>query len=509
MPRLTELSLEFAKTHIASFWDSDFFPKPFEFDAIWHDWNGFKRQILNTDIERLPVHQPKLCCAPKPSGALRVVHQLDPLASIAYTALAYMFADQVERRRATVTSKIACSYRFAPDLATGTLFRNGSGFDDFISQSRTLAASSSHVLVADITDFFNQIYVHRLRNNLCNAAPDLSEFADATEGFLKFLNGSATKGIPVGPAASIVMSETVMIDIDQFITDEGFQHTRYVDDIRIFSQDPVRLWHMHERLARYLYENHRLTLSSEKTKLLSSQSFVAEFLDDHEELEKREVHQALQRIRSARDDYALVASATTESTVRPSVLRDMLRLVLSKERVDLGLARHVLRRAREYRIRTILPQVFERLEFFGPVMSDVVMYLNAVTNQRVITDYKDALAHKLNNEACFQLEYLRIWIERYITDQPGFLEHQLIRHYLDSSPLLEFKVKDAIRTRSVSSFRSQRMRYSAASDWDKRQIIRLSLATAVDERTAWLSELEPRCTTPVELACIRWVRGTS
>ena len=39
MIKLTEESLDFAKQHIEKYYDSDFFPKPFEFEAIWHNWD--------------------------------------------------------------------------------------------------------------------------------------------------------------------------------------------------------------------------------------------------------------------------------------------------------------------------------------------------------------------------------------------------------------------------------------------------------------------------------------
>ena len=52
-----------------------------------------------------------------------------------------------------------------------------------------------------------------------------------------------------------------MIDIDNFITNKGFEFTRYVDDIRIFSNSQKDLDKILEELTQYLYEQHRLNLS--------------------------------------------------------------------------------------------------------------------------------------------------------------------------------------------------------------------------------------------------------
>ena len=40
MTILTDQSLEFAREHIQKFYDSDFFPKPVEFEALWHQWEA-------------------------------------------------------------------------------------------------------------------------------------------------------------------------------------------------------------------------------------------------------------------------------------------------------------------------------------------------------------------------------------------------------------------------------------------------------------------------------------
>ncbi len=45
MSKLTEESLDFARQHIEKYYDSDFFPKPFEFEAIWHNWNEVKAEL--------------------------------------------------------------------------------------------------------------------------------------------------------------------------------------------------------------------------------------------------------------------------------------------------------------------------------------------------------------------------------------------------------------------------------------------------------------------------------
>jgi hypothetical protein len=90
------------------------------------------------------------------------------------------------------------------------------------------------------------------------------------------------------------MSEAVMLDIDAFISGRGFRHTRYVDDIRVFSSDLSALRVLQQDLTRYLHTSHRLVLAAGKTRRMPTAVFREGVLDDPEELERLEIHTALQ-----------------------------------------------------------------------------------------------------------------------------------------------------------------------------------------------------------------------
>ena len=268
MSKLTEESLEFARKHIEKFYDSDFFPKTFEFQAIWHCWDEVKSDLLSKNISKLSITNPRTLTSKKPKEGFRVVHQLEPIDSLIYTALVYSVAEQIEQARVDINNNVACSYRIK--INDGSFFSNNNGFLSFTTQSEELANNYQYVLATDITDFYNQIYLHRLNNAIESANKISNEVPDDIERFLSTLNNKASKGIPVGPAASIVLAEAIMIDIDNFLINKGVFHTRYVDDFRIFSNSKEKLNSVLEELTLYLYDNHRLTLSSEKTKVIET-----------------------------------------------------------------------------------------------------------------------------------------------------------------------------------------------------------------------------------------------
>jgi len=80
--------------------------------------------------------------------------------------------------------------------------------------------------------------------------------------------------VPVGPAASVVMAEAILIDVDQFVRELGVTHTRYVDDFRIFGDTVEQLYRIQQDLTLYLYETHRLIMNGAKTFIESSEKFV-------------------------------------------------------------------------------------------------------------------------------------------------------------------------------------------------------------------------------------------
>jgi len=66
--RLSRESLEFAKNHIIKFYDSDFFPKPFEYEALWANWDEVVTHLTCNEIDGYPIEQPRVFGSPKPDG---------------------------------------------------------------------------------------------------------------------------------------------------------------------------------------------------------------------------------------------------------------------------------------------------------------------------------------------------------------------------------------------------------------------------------------------------------
>jgi hypothetical protein len=507
MAKLNRESLEFAKAHISKFYDSDFFPKPFEFEALWANWDEVITHLTCNDVTGYTIDQPRTFTSIKPNGTFRIVHQLDPINTLIYTALAYLVSVGIEKARVPFKDHVACSYRFDVDIKKGTFFANGSGYDGFIDKCQELSAALPYVLVSDITDFYNQIYLHRLQNAIELSELNLLDFSKDIERFLLDLNGNVSQGVPVGPAASIIMAEAVLIDVDNFIKESGFKHTRYVDDFRIFGDSKQDLRRFLARFTEYLYHNHRLTLAGDKTEIIRAKTFVYKYLESPENLEKKNIHDALAAIKSFKDAYATLEIDVDEKKIRPYILSKLFDEIIAVGKLDLGLARHILRRCRRYRIRSIAPALLNNFYYFLPVISDVVLYLANVTNETFVKKNLPLLVGLLGKSYITKFPFVKEWVGHYLANNNHLLSQDEIQEFLRKNGSVRNKAIAAYNLKSTHWIRSQKGALYDLPVWDRRAVIRSSSVLSKKEMDSWLNSVEKSSTNFTEIMTIKWLRS--
>ncbi|WP_341909363.1 RNA-directed DNA polymerase [Polaromonas sp. YR568] len=501
MAILSEPALDFAKEHIERFYDSDFFPKPAEFEALWHQWDEVKKELMSKNVSKLWVTPPRAMTIGKPKGGFRVVHQLEPLDAVIYTALAYEAAPSIENARIDASEKVACSYRF--NVANGSFFSEGSGWADYESRTEELLAEFSHVLVTDITDFYNQIYLHRLNNAIESSNPALKPFAVEIENFLLTLNSKSSQGVPVGPAASIVMAEAVLIDVDNFLRAQGVAHTRYVDDIRLFANSPRELLKVLEKLTLYLYENHRLTVSSEKTELLDSKAFTEKHFHNHYADEKADLIESLEEFNPYSDDFD-----EDEFDDPDDELIEAIQKVIKYDHLDLGLARSVIRTARRNSIDVIAEHLLEHFDFFAPVVNDVVLYLHEVTDAAMPAKLRPHLEAIVESPA-LDAQLVRYWVESYIAQYKEYMASPILRGLIYSGTNIENQAIAAITTRNVAWVRHHKASIYNLGGWGRRAVLNASRVLPSDERVHWLKLFSANTPLLLDRWVAKWVQETA
>jgi hypothetical protein len=501
---LTEESLEFAKEHISRFYDTDFYPKPFEYDAIWHCWPDVKKELTSKNVDKMSLAPPRALPWKKPKSGYRIVHQLEPLESIIYTALAFQISSQVELSRVPQEFGVACAYRI--DISDGSFFSSGSGYDQFREFSKDIASKKGFVLLTDIADFYNQIYLHRLNNAIEHASNSLKKIADDIEGFLTRLNDKASQGVPVGPAASIIMAEATLNDVDQYLIDLKVEHTRYVDDFRIFSESKDELETVLQKLTLYLYKNHRLSLSTEKTSIIPSKDFISK-LENPYEIEKIEVIEEIEVLDPYNSDIVEFLYVEDEEKTHKLVIEkitDAFNSLVTRSPIDLGYTRALIRQARARRVDEILPIITKNFDFFLPVMNNIALYLNDVTKEGNIVFLSDFFKKWILTNP-YGNELPRLWIEWYLTKHSSFMNDKTISNFLLSSPNYITQARTAIHLKKLSWIRDKKSLMLTSGSWERRAILYASQILPSDERNHWLKQVESETPYFLDKLICKWL----
>jgi hypothetical protein len=506
---LTQEALNWALTHCERYGDTDIFPQPFEFEAIRANWQEVVGHLLQRDLGKYTSSAAQRMLVPKPGFGFRVALQLDPLDTLVYTALAYECAETLESHRIPANAGVACSYRInlTPE---GSFFADSDGWSAFHSRSKELASDPSftHVVVADLTDFYNQASHHRIENALESATVPIQR-AKNIEGFLGALTAKQSRGLPVGPAASILLAEACLNDVDKHLLSKRRVHVRYVDDFRVFCRSYKEAIDVLHDLTDYLYTAHRLAFQSSKTMILRITTFCQGELQDPEETERQAKRDRLQaliekiqeeigynidlnEIEVDKLDEAELKMVLGEQNLKEAILenlRDLFEICIAQRPIRLGPARYLLRRARMLRARSLYELIFANLETLAPVFRDLALYIVATLPERRAKEYGDKLCKFLASDPIGQIPFVRIWGLSLLAQKPALASFETGLELAEGSER-DLGIRPAALLarahRQTDWVRRHKENWSNHKPWDRRAIIWASAALPKDERTKWL-----------------------
>lgn len=497
MEQLQEDSLNWAITHIKRFGDTDIFPVPFEYQAIHNQWDLLKDYLLRIDLATHETRAFNRYLVPKPQGGYRVAIQLDPIDTILYTAAIYEVADEIENYRISFDQKVSCSYRVQKD-ASGQLFKPNTGWDDYQARSQELVDSSefSYVLIADITDFYNQVGHHRIENALESSGVPPTR-ARTIERFLGNLTARQSRGIPVGPSASILLAEACLSDVDLKLVRGGYVHSRYVDDFRIFCNSQTQAEKALHDLSDYLYTAHRLSLQSHKTKIIDIEEFKDEELFDPEKLEEQSKTQKIAEELSfygrysdnETDEQPKIDSEELKKLVRQN-LSELFDVCLEKNPLNLGLARYLLRKATQSKTAVLQEQVIYNLQALLPVLRDAMTYLYRTTKTRNYELIGSKLIEFLNESHLSFVPYVKLWLVHTLTEKFSTDFETPILQLCRSDNDNRYLALMAKKENHLEWVREQKEIWNNYNPWERRAIIWAAPVLPPDERKYWLRSIE-------------------
>jgi Reverse transcriptase (RNA-dependent DNA polymerase) len=491
-------SLSWALTHVRRFGDTDIFPIPFEYEAIAHNWNSIGPHLQNVDFGDHKVSSDRRVMVIKPGGGFRAAVQLDPLDHLLYTAAVYEAAEMIEKARIPAKEQIACSYRvhLTPE---GAFFPPNNGWNDFHSRSKQLAESAtySHLLLADISDFYNQLGQHRIQNALEMASVP-TERSKNVERFLSQLTSKQSQGLPVGPLASIILAESCLIDVDNFLLRLKVSYTRYVDDFRIFCSSRKQAIEIRYELSDYLFAVHRLSLESSKSYIQYLQNFIKEELSDPEEIEEQakleKLTELLEAAQEERGGYweeeieepsdEVLGQAEQESFI------ELFKRCVEHSPLNLGLARHLLRKAKQSRTVVLNNLVFKHLEALAPVMRDVMRYLATTIPKSQAASRGQQLLKFCSDSDLGNLPFVRMWILDLLTQRRDLCPaDQALALAKESESNLGIRPSALLAAlhNQIDWVRARKETWRNLAPWDRRAIVWSMSALPTGERKPFLS----------------------
>jgi hypothetical protein len=509
MFHLQSASVEWALKHLQRFYASDFFPRAFEFETIAGSWQEIKKYIRDLDLHTYVPQTPILSLALKPTGTFRVVHQLDPIDSMIYTALIYELVAKIEQYRIPRAEKIAWSYRIKVS-PKGSLFNpEDDTYSGYLRQTKEFANqfADGFVVTCDIVDFYNQIYTHRIQNLIVEACgPSFEEHGRAMEKFLLGLNTLTSRGVPVGPAPSIIIAELVAADIDKKIFSYTRNFVRWVDDITIFfkTREEAEMF-LHE-LTTFVHENHRLVFSGEKTRIRPVARFVRTLRDAETEEKKRFAARAEEK---AMDEYfdELVDKIgpyrefedvfdekkfqkvlkAIQKDGRYDILSEIyakaLKEELAKAAPEFAVLRRIFRNAGKFRIRSVVEPVLKEFDRLLPLVREVVLYLLKVLTKELVVKHRTQFEEILASPR-LRLPFVNTWISA-LLQHPAFNEIGLPANY-DNILGIRNRALIAIRKNDRTWVKGFKNVVDTLGPWEKRAVLFSSKILSSDEKKAWM-----------------------
>ena len=513
--RLKDTHLDFALKHIEKFGDTDIFPVPFEYAIIRQQWESLiKPDLLSRDVTIINTRPPRRILSPKPDRGYRPSLQLDPLDCLLYTALVYALGSDIETSRLPVTDRIGLSHRFAPSQ-DGDLWQHDSNWTAFIERTQELVTFPriTHVLKADIADFFPHIYHHRLETRLHRCTTE-THYANTIMRMLGAWGGRVSYGLPIGPAASRLLAELLLDPIDRMLQEQGYQHCRWIDDIRVFCESENAAKRAESQLVKTLYESYGLTLQYSKTTIENKATFLADaqtrevliVTGDDDEPDTNDT--LVEEVREILNETGDVSLTPFDLNMLPVPLKKLLAeydlnkvllfLLDFYDDIDIAVVRIVLeevtRRADFSSARLVLSHLADLQQIIS-TLANYFMQGRVNIDERTRTEIGERCLTEAKSSLAAGQDFGAMWLLWLVAESQDFdNQHVLAKQFEETAS--EVARRELIlalgRAGNGDWFLARRNDVTGMSPWLRRAFLHGSRAMLPDERTHWLKSITPQ-----------------
>lgn len=515
MPTLNREKILWSLEHIVAHGDTDIFPYPFEFEFFNAKKEAIVQSLAEMNTATYRPLSPVESLVPKSKNGFRIAHQLYPVDAVMLTTATVTLGDAIEATRNTVANHPGFSYRYRPDVEYH-MFSPQCRYSDWLQQQNIKSIFSddeeySFVIEADIADFYQRLYHHRLENSLLEVTGSATTETRFIMSMLRDIRARQSFGLPVGGNAARLLAELAILDIDRALTAEGYEFTRYVDDFRIFikkDQDPYSALAF---LANSLWSGEGLSLSTSKTKIITYKQYKENLQslsgEDNEQAEAAAAEQWIAALYDAEDsDEALAALAALKSLDAVKEIREET----SKEFWDIGKIRILLRLMKLTKDPESVGYIKSELHNLLPFAKEIVLLMEEMKAEggAIFEDMEVGIVDLLLHPSVRHMPVTRSWLlevfaREIVPISSGNLRRiENLNHILDIRSVLRIKNLN----REIHYFRGMKTRVNEFAPWMQPAFLISASCLPAEEYRTWLGNIRGALHFPLSGIFVDWLR---
>lgn len=496
--KLAKANYQWALKHIALEGDTDLFPPPFENDVLAFQKTAVLDALAKVDIGSYNWRGGRRFVVPKGSLSFRTATQLDPIDNLVLVALIKKIGRKIERAR--VDSTRAFSYRFDP-TPDGRIYGTESRWRAFWDTCKQNARRrhTKFVAVADVADYYNQIYHHTVENEMRGAGVP-NEFVKALLRLLQVHTDKVSRGIPIGPHATHLLAELAFNPIDRVLESEGLTFCRYVDDVHFFcrSEEDARI--ALYKFADIIDNQQRLTLQDRKTDIVPATEYVRRasnmLLNQPLNDDEAEILRVIAQVPGA--DYEEVTlddmSEDDLEYFDSDTLEQLFEMYFEYEPIPYSRLGWLLRRLSQVAVPGAMMYVLQWIEYFQPVLGDAVRYIQHASNY-FDGDWEAAGEHILDALGLPVVQnssYIEMALLNLFSRVPSFNHiDKLTSRFSQARPEARREiVSAAVAAGAAPWLRTKKSHFRNADAWQRRALLTMAGVLPGDEGRIWKQSIQ-------------------
>jgi hypothetical protein len=513
--KLNETSYEWAIKHMFKESDNDLFPRPFELTIIKELLPATISRLKDVEIGSYKWQAARRFLIPKDNLSFRNATQIDIIDSIVLGALIYQYGHLIENKRRPIHEKSVFSYRFLP-TSDGTLYSNKNAWEKFWESNKLEAINFSHIVICDISDFYNQIYLHTIENQLAECGFP-NQIIKSLKEFLISITQRSSKGIPIGPHCSHLLAEMSLIPFDDNLFLRGIVFKRYVDDIVVFCSSEKEGRIALNQIAEILDKEQRLVLQKQKTKILSREEFITlcktNLLEETINSTEEEILEVIKSYSSG-DAYTKIKLSEIhdedlEKLSKESIIQ-LLNSYLNISAPNYEKIRWIYRRLSQIGLPHAIDFSIENFDKLIPALNDVCLYINSCA-ENYSSDWKAVggyIIELLDDDIIASNEFYKIALYNLFVFNPN-LNHisSLLGHFPSAIDNVRRKILFASMNYNSSGWlRGLKENYNRFDTWTKRAYLIAASKLPKEEREFFYKGIKAQFSSSdiIEELIIKW-----